>query len=999
MCKRTVHLWAFVSILVLLSGPAGGETLLDYDFSDGSGTTVTDLTGNGNDGTLVGFADTSAGGGVFDGREGWVDGGGLCFLDDDVRSYVETPLNLDSLPGDFTVEFEANYSGASGWTPAIGSDATGCCAESFFFGINSNQSNLEVRLQDSGGPAGNHPWTSVPSATKHHLALVYDASTDGIEVFVDGVSVATGTRGAADMGGVSTQFLIGNTGWSAGEQWDGVIFGVAVSNEKLEPGSFAIPNRPVPEASDPDPEDGAMDVLRDIVLSWMPGESAETHDVYFGTNPEDVANADRGNPLDVLASEGQSEIVYDSGLLNFGETYFWRVDEVGAVPGTVFTGPVWDFTVEAYLFTLGAEQISVTASSVQKPEMGPEKTIDGSGLDEDGLHSTEETDMWLSGVAGPEAPWLQYEFDATYKLSEMRVWNYNAEFETALGFGLKDVTVEYSVDGADWTVLDGVGQFVQGPAEEGYAYNTVVDFGGVPARFVRLTADSNYDSHGQYGLSEVRFLYVPARARGPQPEAGEVDVDPSVELVWLAGREAATHELYVSSDPNAIVDGTALVATLDDRRYDAAALDLQLDQTYYWMIVEVNETEVPSRWESDVWSFTTVESLIVEDFEDYTDQDDAGEAIFQTWIDGFDDQNNGSLVGYELSRDGTFGETQIVHGGSQSMPLSYDNTDGVTDSRAERTFADAQDWTRHGIETLVLYFRGEADNMGGQMYVAINDEKVYYDGDADAKRRPLWTAWPVDLGTVDADLENVRTLAIGVEGANATGTIYVDDIALHREAPQGPQDPGTDNLVAHYAMDNSAEDLSGNGNDGVLSGGAAFRDDPFRGTVLSLDGVDGVVEVPHSAEIGLNESTDVTVTMWTMPANLPRANWTGLIAKNRDVSPGDAYGVWISNTNDWHFRVGTVSGNANVPGAPEPTEEWHFVAMTHDASTTTLRGYVDGRMVYENTNAAPAPLTAESPLWIGGAQSVTEYYPGLIDGVRIYDRALSEAELSFVGAQ
>nr|MBC8218647.1 LamG domain-containing protein [Planctomycetota bacterium] len=107
----------------------------------------------------------------------------------------------------------------------------------------------------------------------------------------------------------------------------------------------------------------------------------------------------------------------------------------------------------------------------------------------------------------------------------------------------------------------------------------------------------------------------------------------------------------------------------------------------------------------------------------------------------------------------------------------------------------------------------------------------------------------------------------------------------------------------------------------------------------------------------------------------------------------------ISTSNQWHFRVGSTSGNANVPAAPGATQEWHFVVMTHDADATTLRGYLDGRMIYENTSSDPAPLTAESPLWIGGAQGVTEYYPGTLDEVRIYNRVLSSGEMSFVGAQ
>ena len=71
---------------------------------------------------------------------------------------------------------------------------------------------------------------------------------------------------------------------------------------------------------------------------------------------------------------------------------------------------------------------------------------------------------------------------------EMLVWNYNVEFELILGFGLKNVTIEYSSDGAAWTSLGDV-ELAQGTARSDYAANTMVDLGGVAARYVRLTVN------------------------------------------------------------------------------------------------------------------------------------------------------------------------------------------------------------------------------------------------------------------------------------------------------------------------------------------------------------------------------------------------------------------------------------------------------------------------------------------------------------------------------
>ena len=85
--------------------------------------------------------------------------------------------------------------------------------------------------------------------------------------------------------------------------------------------------------------------------------------------------------------------------------------------------------------------------------MGPENTVNGSGLDASDQHSTEPRQMWMS--TGVQPNWIQYQFDKVYKLSEMWVWNSNQMIESFVGFGAKTVTIEYSVDGITWTALAG----------------------------------------------------------------------------------------------------------------------------------------------------------------------------------------------------------------------------------------------------------------------------------------------------------------------------------------------------------------------------------------------------------------------------------------------------------------------------------------------------------------------------------------------------------------
>jgi len=261
----------------------------------------------------------------------------------------------------------------------------------------------------------------------------------------------------------------------------------------------------------------ASDVPYNVILSWIGPSFAESYDVYFGTSFDDVNNATRDDPCGVLVSEGQTETTYNpNGLLEFSQTYYWRVDGIEVVIGslepTIYRGSVLSFTTEAYAYPI--QNITAAASS-SGVGMGPEKTVDGSGLDENDGHSTNAKDMWQSKSKPPQ--WIQFEFDQVYTLHELWVWNSNSEFESFMSFGAKDVTIEYSPDGTTWMSLDGVPEFAKAPGTPGYTANTIVSFGGVSAKYVKLTINSTWGAAPAVGLSEVRFFHIPDRAYGSTP--------------------------------------------------------------------------------------------------------------------------------------------------------------------------------------------------------------------------------------------------------------------------------------------------------------------------------------------------------------------------------------------------------------------------------------------------------------------------------------------------
>jgi hypothetical protein len=736
-------------------------------------------------------------------------------------------------------------------------------------------------------------------------------------------------------------------------------------------------------AGAPSPADGATDVSRDVVLSWKAGVSAAPvngHEVYFSENFNNVN--------DGIGGITQSASSYAPGRLDFGTTYYWRVDELSGPPDNMsFEGDVWSFTTELHAYPV--ENVTATASSAHQADMDPENTVNGSGLDDNDLHSTEETAIWLSSTE-PLGAWIEYEFDKVHKLHEMWVWNSNQMIESFVGYGFKDVTIEYSANGTDYTTLGTTHEFAQAPGEDGYAHNTTIDFDGAAARYVKLTANSNWGGiMPQYGLSEVRFFQIPVSARNPYPDSGAIGEDVDVVLGWRAGREAATHDVYVSADEQAVIDGTAPVVNVTETSHGPLALDL--DTTHYWKVNEVNEAEIPSTWESAIWSFTTTDHLIVDDFESYNDLEEGefgSNRVYLAWLDGYEVPTNGSLVGHD---NAPFCEQTIVYSGKQSMPLAYSNTGEAASSEAELTLTPAQNWTEAQVKTLAVHFHGTEGNTG-QLYVKINGTKVPYDGQANNLALTGWQAWNIDLASSGASLQNVTKLAIGIDGNGASGTLYVDDIGLYARGREfiTPSEPDDNRLIGHWKFDGDTQDSSGKGNHGTSAIiPAVFVAGKVGSNAMDFQGSDYVVIDGVADDI---TSTDITINIWIKSTQSDEGE---LVAAN-DSASGHPFMFGLQSGNPY---VNDGSDTAFAP--PVNDDQWHMLTYVRDGSTGHV--YADGLL--RGTYPAGFSLDSVTRWSIGqewdssDSSDPSNFYTGAVDDVRFYDYPLSEGEVGWLAGK
>jgi hypothetical protein len=592
--------------------------------------------------------------------------------------------------------------------------------------------------------------------------------------------------------------------------------------------SFSIPAR---TAHDPSPADGTKFVLTDATLSWTAGLNVVLHYVYFGDNFDDVNNATGG-----LSQVGTT---YVPGLLEKDKVYYWRVDEFdGAATNR---GDVWSFsTVPAIAVAdpnlvgfwkldegSGATAVDYSGYDHHGTITGDPQWVDGydgGALDFDGEGDFVETADY-DGITGTHARTCSAWINTTTANRTILSWGQNvagqkwrmradstgglrAEVNGGYHYGVTNiadgywhhVAVTFEDDGSP-DALD-ILLYVDGQLDAtADSLDEPIDTAAGPVRigetpwhnspFIGVIDDVRIydkvltvDEIKQAMRGDLLVAWLPGPRNGSTP-----DIDAATPLSWSPGDNAAQHDVYLGLDRDAVADANASDTTGIYRGRQGFASYTPPEGVewgggpYYWRIDEFNTDGTIST--GRIWSFTVADYLSVDDFESYNDipeGEPGSNLVYLRWNDGFDNPaTNGSTIGYPT---GTSMETDTVHGGLQSVPVLYDNNLKV--SEVELPLSPAQDWTRHGIAVLSLYFHGNPANALEQMYVKVNGVKVLYTEPAADLVLPRWKVWNIPLeefANQGANLQGVTSFAIGFgDAANlrvgGTGTVFFDDIRL-----------------------------------------------------------------------------------------------------------------------------------------------------------------------------------------------------------------------------
>ncbi|MHC4558944.1 MAG: LamG-like jellyroll fold domain-containing protein [Planctomycetota bacterium] len=984
--KHPGVIWSFSTLPDI---PIRDTHLVGWWKLDDEGTGIaTDYSGHDNHGTLVGDLQWVAG----------FDGEGLEF---DGAGYVDLPTGLIGTDKGSVTMWIKTTQGDQGhiFYGSEGTSGDGFGGQNeFHVNVRSN-GGIEFFLE--GGDAGDVRATTsaINDDTWLHVAATWDINGE-MKLYLDGSETDSESHNGNNFN-LAGRIRLGAPNDSE-RQYIGLLDDLRLYDYELSVDEIAKTMKGDTRlASNPNPANGSTpDIEHATSLSWTPGDSAAKHDVYFGTDREAVTNADATDTSGVYRIRlNLGEESYDpQDVLEFGQTYFWRIDEYNT-DATIDKGKVWRFTLANYLVVDDMEAYNYTDNLIWhawKDGEGWTEPLPGWG----GNGSGSVMDIGTDFVQDAQS--LAYSFDndgtnslgttgkafyseAKMTLSNLRDWTAQGVkalsllfrgYPAYLGGFVEAPPGVYTMTGAGTDIWDNFDEFH-------FAYK---ELNGAGTIIAKVESVENTHEFAKAGVM-IRDTLDPN----------------SANAALLITPENGVRFQY----RNAIGDNT-------DRFFDdtiTAPQWVKLERTIGGMVRAYYSPDGNSWEQFDLLSTVTMNlpmyiGLAV------TSHDANVKCVAEFSNVSFPD----TTVGTEW----THKDIGIISNDAESMYVAISNNNGTT----------------------------------GTVYYDDNDNK-----DPNATLIDTWTEWNIDLKDFSdqgVNLNDVNDIAIGfgtkgnMTTPGGSGQMYIDNVRLYQ--PRYVPDKVTpfaadftdDGLVDFYDLEIMTNDwLQGDytiyaetpqpasaswefennvngtsGNNGVAYGSPTYGTGKFNQAII-FDGTDDYVVVTDSPEIEFTTGS-FSISLWVKSNYVAGSDKQFIVCNGTNGTEFDAGGngpngrstgkryVIKFEGSNFQLLVDDDSTKTTIDGASSKfaTGDWVHAVVMSDAEAKELRVYCNGELQSSKANATASDISSPGePLYIGAKQRedahaansasapIDHYFEGMLDDLHIYDYALSQAEI------
>jgi hypothetical protein len=976
-----------------------------WKFDEDWGTKALDWSGHGYHGTLVNGPQWASG----------LLNGALQF--DGLNDYVSLPIGsvINSLSSATFITW-VNWARIGANTQRIFDIGTGTAAYMFLIpGNGGGGGSMQFNITTAGGTVT--LTASSLAAGWHHVVVVTNGVSKTIQLYVDGAIVASGSTTVlpSDLGNTTNNWLgrsqAGDYTWFTGLLDDFRIYKRAFTQDDI--GKLLSPL----ESWAPNPANGATGIEATLTLAWKPGKQVAKHNVYFGDNFDDVNDANSSGtpgPTEIYRARQDANDYPIPEALRWGQTYYWRVDEVNDYDPNIWRGAIWSFTVRNYIVVDNFEDYNNTSNKIQNT------WIKGGG----GTAGYPDPNYAERSIihGGLQSMPFDYNNTKTPYYSDA-----NCTFDSPQNWAASGSNVLKILSLWFRGYPERIGSFSYTGTANPYAatmYACGADIGNV----ADLRRPSRFHDECHFGYKEATAATT-TTLPGTSTNFTGVKIIAKVDSIGNPGDTVGKAGVMIrdSLDANS-VNGFMCVRRTGANTYGVAF-------QYRNPLGSTASTAKGGSTATDVndsgitlpcWVALTLQSA-------------SGSRNVRAFYSK--NSTNGT--------DGTWyqlGTVQQFPSGTMTLPRTPGVYIGLAATPQSNTVTRIAKFSSVSITAGTGLVNWKSRDIGIKSNVAMPTPLYVTLRDSNSNTATVtysypyivlqntWQQWEIPLSDfAGVDLRNITKITIGTgngSSSSGAGTLYFDDIGLYiprcvanavapdftgsgclvdnqdlriltdnwlitdyQVTPATSWDPNNDaNLVARYRFEGNYQDSKGTNHGDPCNTSVTTVNDAIRGgQVASFDGVNSYIALKQM------DGNDFTLSAW-IKTSAPGARAGTRAYQGSGLIWSDVSG----DSGDFILAVlGTKLAAATGPGTQDITSigdvvtgQWVHVAMVRTRSLGKVELYINGMLDRTSLSGGTGSLTANPRILIGANTIDGYYYKGLVDDVWIYSRALTAAEVA-----